>query len=52
MQANAGAHLLPETAATQERRLLAVRCSPMLAWATWRVLTAPMCKPTAPVAVA
>ena len=27
MQPNAGAHLLPEAAATEERRLEAVRCS-------------------------
>jgi len=30
---NAWAHLQPEAAATQERRLLAVRCSTMLAGA-------------------
>ena len=49
---NARAHLLPEAGATQERTLEAVRCSPMLAWATGRVLTAHLGKPTAPVAVA
>jgi len=47
---NARAHLLPEAGATQERTLEAVRCSPMLAWATERVLTAHLGRPTAPVA--
>jgi hypothetical protein len=30
VEPNAGAHLLPEAGATQERTLEAVRCSPML----------------------
>src|SRR2546427_4852949 len=56
LQPNAGAHLLPEAGATQERTLEAVRCSALLGaarvwrntpWAPWLRSRAPTGSPAA-----